>query len=348
MKWEDIKAYLPNGWEEKCTELKALSRSRNIKNAEQLLEMFFTYLTFGESLSQTVAIMATKNISIRKESFFERLQKGGDWLRWLVQNILQSYGMVMSKPQWLGEKDVLLVDGSDISLKGSNGSDYRLHMMFDLFNFCYKSLEITPATDGEKINKFKPTAKSIIIGDRGYVSTRGIEYILEQKTEFIFRYRSRAFNLYDKNGKKIDLTKNLDMGEWAYKDINCYYLYDGKLKPLRVCLMKKDERAIASSERKLKKLYSKKQIQERQPDTMMLNEYIILCTNLDCNTENIFELYRCRWQIELVFKELKTTLSFGNIPSSNPKSVKSWFYGKLLIAALSLLIVNESHFSPKG
>ena len=349
MEWKEIKSYLPVGWEEKCIELKAITRSRQIKNADELLEVIFTYLTIGESLGQTAAIMAARNIQIRKESLFERLQKAGEWLRWIVQNTLKSYGMVLEKPQWLGNKDVLLVDASEVALKGSTGSDYRLHMMFDLFNFCYKSLEITLATNGEKEDKFKPSEGSIIIGDRGYVSTRGIEYAISRKADFIFRYRSRAFNLYDKSGKRLDLTGNLnEMEDWAHKNIECFYLYGGQLKPLRVCIMKKDDRAISASVRKLKELYSKKQIAARQPDTLELNKYIVLCTNLDYNAENIFELYRCRWQIELVFKELKTTLSFGEVPSSNPASVKAWFYGKLLIAALSLLVVNDSHFSPKS
>lgn len=349
MEWKEIKRYLPKGWEEKSIELKAFERGRKIGNPEQLLESIFTYLTIGESLSLTAGIMSARNIKLSKVALFKRLQKSGEWLRWILQGILKTYGVVLEKPQWLGNKSVMLIDGSDIALKGSSGSDYRLHMMFDLFNFCYKSLEITTAKDGEKIEKYIPEKESIIIGDRGYVSTRGIEYVRKQEAEYIFRYRSRAFNLYTKDGKRIDLAQETnDLGSWENKSIDCYYQYDGELKPLRICIMKKDDKAIAASERKLKEFYSKKQISARQPDTLELNKCIILCTNLNYNTENIFELYRCRWQIELVFKELKTTLSFGEVPSSNPASVKAWFYGKLLIAALSLVIVNKSHFPPQS
>jgi len=293
--------------------------------------------------------MRAKNVNLRKESLFERLIKSGEWLRWVVQNILRTNGMVLEKPKWLEDKNVLLVDGSDISLKGSSGSDYRLHMMFDLFNFCYKSLEITTALEGERMERFKPEANSILIGDRGYVSVKGMEYAIGNKSSFILRYRARAFNLYAKGGRKLDLVREIGvLKEWEHKSINCFYLSGTKLKPLRICVMRKDQKAISASERQLKVLCSKKQIETRKPDTVELNKYIVLCTNLEYDAEKIFELYRCRWQIELVFKELKTTLSFGEVPSSNPDSVKAWFYGKLLIAAISLLILNESLFSPKA
>jgi Transposase DDE domain len=42
------------------------------------------------------------------------------------------------------------------------------------------------------------------------------------------------------------------------------------------------------------------------------------------------ELYRGRWQIELVFKQLKSILSLGYLRKVDPDSARSWLEGKLL------------------
>ena len=44
---KDIEKYLPEGWEEKSKELKALSRGRQIKTAEELLALNLLYLDNG-------------------------------------------------------------------------------------------------------------------------------------------------------------------------------------------------------------------------------------------------------------------------------------------------------------
>jgi len=47
-----------------------------------------------------------------------------------------------------------------------------------------------------------------------------------------------------------------------------------------------------------------------------------------------------------VFRRLKGLFSFGEPPGSNPDSVKAWFYGKLLVAALCEAMKKEQFFPP--
>jgi Transposase DDE domain len=58
------------------------------------------------------------------------------------------------------------------------------------------------------------------------------------------------------------------------------------------------------------------------------------------------ELYRGRWQIELVFKRLKSILQLGHLRKIDPDSAISWIEGKLFVALLleSLLRQAESFF----
>jgi hypothetical protein len=51
--------------------------------------------------------------------------------------------------------------------------------------------------------------------------------------------------------------------------------------------------------------------------------------------EQVLELYRLRWQIELVFKRMKTIVQLGHLPKHDQRSARAWLYGKLLVALLT-------------
>ena len=80
------------------------------------------------------------------------------------------------------------------------------------------------------------------------------------------------------------------------------------------------------------------------------NKYIIVATSLgkEASSARVLELYRARRQIEIAFKRLKSLFHYNDLPATNSNSVKAWFYGKLLLAALCETIVNAGRFSPSG
>jgi IS4 transposase len=77
------------------------------------------------------------------------------------------------------------------------------------------------------------------------------------------------------------------------------------------------------------------------------NRYVVLVTSItDAAPELLLDLYRQRWQIELAFKRLKSLFKYHEIPVYAEQSARSWFYGKLLLAALCETWVNKGRFSP--
>ena len=54
-----------------------------------------------------------------------------------------------------------------------------------------------------------------------------------------------------------------------------------------------------------------------------------------------------RWEIELVFKRIKSIFRYGEMPSKLEKTAESWFYGKLLLSYICESLVNKGRFSPK-
>ena len=77
--------------------------------------------------------------------------------------------------------------------------------------------------------------------------------------------------------------------------------------------------------------------------------YIILVTALpnEITSEQILELYRLRWQIELYFKRLKSIMNYGELPKRRSESVFAWLNGKIMIALLIEKILGKSDFSPQ-
>ena len=61
------------------------------------------------------------------------------------------------------------------------------------------------------------------------------------------------------------------------------------------------------------------------------------------------DLYRGRWQIELVFKRLKSLLEAGHVPKSDDDSAKAWMQAKILSALLvDRVLLEGKFFSPWG
>jgi len=121
---EEIKKILPREWESQAYELKAITRGRKIKSAEELLILNLLYHTSGKSLGGTSSILKSSgDIEMSKQAVGERIIKSMEWNRWLSENISRNAGIIGEKPSWLKYRRVLTADGTDESGTGSSGTD---------------------------------------------------------------------------------------------------------------------------------------------------------------------------------------------------------------------------------
>jgi len=342
--------YLPTNWKQLARETKAFSRARNIKTEEDLLALNMFYITNEGSFQLTSTMMKmARGISVNKNAAYERITESGEWLRCMAESLCQSKVTPYARPDFLGNKRVKLIDGSDETTRGKNKATWRVHYVFDLFGFNCASMELTTNKEGEKLTRHAVEEGDIIIADRIYCTMSGIEHVLSGNADFLLRFKSKAFILYDKEGQRINLLSHIKgLEAFENTDIQCFYkLSCGTLRPIRIVAMRKDDAAIEATKRKMNRKVVRKQEKQVQADTVELNEYIVLATSLDYTNEQILELYRARWQVEQVFHRLKSLFGYGDVPSKNEKTVKAWFYGKLFLAALCENILKEEEpFSP--
>jgi hypothetical protein len=349
--FEKLMSIMPDGWEAKAEELGAFKRGRQIKTGADLLRLNLLYQTEGKSCGGTAALLnLSGRYKITKKAVYTRIINSVSWLRWLCENIYRRSKDIIEKPEWLGEKDVYLVDASDEPVYGSKKADYRLHYAINLFDLGMKEMHLTETKVGERLGNFVNFGKGdVVIGDRGYCSIKGIEHILSSGADYLIRYGTNRFNLYDEERNGVDVLKYFEgLAEGESSSVCLYYVVNkSEYKPVKICAIRKTEEAEAEGLRKLEETNKRKGRQGPSEAQRAYNRYVIIITSLEGTEASVLmELYRQRWQIELVFKRLKSLFGYNEIPVKKEQSAQAWFYGKLLLAAICETWGNKGRFSP--
>jgi hypothetical protein len=119
----------------------------------------------------------------------------------------------------------------------------------------------------------------------------------------------------------------------------------------RLCGLRKSEAKISEAHRRILAVAVKKK-KIVKPETLEFAKYVLVFSTFPDSAftaESLLECYRLRWQVELLFKRLKTLLKIGHLPKYDPKSSRAWLYGKLFLALLVEKLARLSRaFSPWG
>lgn len=348
---EELIKLLPEGYQQACYETKAIERKRTVQTPEELLVVCLYYI-YGASLietSQFARMNGTGKIS--DVAFMKRFTKSCAWFQWIAKNIKPQKMCQYQKPEKLQKYNVIAIDASDVYTKGAVKQAWHLHYALDLFSLNCQQYKITEEKTGETLKNFRIRENDLIIADRAYATITGIEYCLENGGDFILRIRNKAFKLYSEEGKEqivlTDWLKTLDGSAcgalFYYKDSHKNY------KPVKICALPKTEEEIRKEEKLLKKKESKKQI-KISDDTKFSHRYTFVATSLPetFTAEDILEIYRLRWQVELVFKRYKSILGLGSVPVKTKEATEAWINGKMMLALLIEKFIGSVDFSPSG
>ncbi|MDR1159149.1 MAG: transposase [Syntrophomonadaceae bacterium] len=347
---EEIYTLFPEGWEEKARELGALERARNIKTAKDLLMLNLAYQTNGKSLGGTSALLKSGgSINLDKNAVYFRIQKSMDWNNWLTQNICRTAGIIFEKPEFLKDRQVIAVDATDEKMNAKGSVLARLHYAVDIYSLKPMETIATSGKTGEKLTNFTKFAKGdIILADRAYGTINSIEHTKSCGAEFIIRLKYNAFTTYDGKGERFDITDAIkDMNEGSSTEFGLNYLHGGKLTPVRICVYRKTSEQAADSKRQIKKSNKKKRRTAPSDIQLFYGNYVIVATSLPFERDKILDLYKQRWQIELLFKRLKSLFDYDDMPARTETTMKAFISGKLLLAAICEALVMKGRFSPK-
>jgi len=310
----------------------------------------------GYSLRETGVIAKTSGLAnVSDVALLKRLRKSEIWLLRLCQMLLRETGV--STPPLQRSMPLRLVDGSIIKEPGKTGRQWRLHFSFTLPEFRCDYFAITPTTGdgtGEAFAQYPIQSGDYIMGDRGYSSAKGIEYSVSHQAYVLVRVNTASLPFYHQQDQPFALLEAVggierpfETREWLVS----IQTPTGAFIAGRLCALRKSEQAIQQTQKKLLAQARKKQ-KQLKPETLEYAKYIIVFSTYpkaQFSTEELLEWYRLRWQVELVFKRLKTLLEIGHLPKSDPASSRAWLYGKLLLALLTEKLARVTcAFSPWG
>lgn len=346
---------LPSDLDGLAREHGAMRRKRGtIADGEMLLRLILLHVGGGLSLEQTVVRAAEQGLAkVTAVALFKRLRASGKWLSALTAELLRT----MPGPSLLslgGRYRLRALDATFIQEPGSTGTDWRLHYSLRLPELVCDFFEITDSHGAEHLKRLPVQSGDVVLADRGYSQRSGVAAILNAGAEVVVRLLPSGFPLLKQNGKALDLLAVLEKHlpqEGKILDLPVQFEHQGTTFPLRLCAVRKSAAASAVARRNARYETERKGGTVRQR-TLELAAYLCVLTSLPSSiisSRQVLDLYRCRWQIELAFKRLKSLLAVGHLPKKDPQSCRSWMQAKVLIALLTdKLIVESELFSPWG
>ena len=191
------------------------------------------------------------------------------------------------------------------------------------------------------------------MGAAGYCTPAGVEQVSRQGAYGLVRFNGGSLPLESRRGQRCDLLRRLGslteagrVGEWPVWVPGPTRRIEGRL-----CALRKSAQCILQAHRRLRRRASKtgKQV---QPATLEYAKYVVVFTTFprqEFTALEILQCYRVRWQIELVFKRLKSLAQLGHLPKYDESSSRAWLYGKMLVALLTQKLVRIGRaISPWG
>jgi len=298
-------------------------------------------------LRQTVVRAREQSIAnLSDVALLKRLRSSEAWLRNLTSR-MTALGAEAIVQRACSQRRVRVVDATTIEEQGGAGTDWRLHYTLCLPDLNCDFFEVTDEHGGETYRRIPVAPKDLLLGDRGYSNPPGVGAVREAGGDVLVRWNSFSFPLELAEGRAFEALRELNKlpkrgaREWAVT-----FQHGGKRYSGRLCALRKNAVATARAQEKLRQKASK---QQKQVDAqaLQLAAFVLVFTTLSAdvlNTEEVLELYRVRWQVELRFKHLKSLLGLGCLPKYDEQSCRAWIQAKLLCGLLIERLMREAEF----
>jgi hypothetical protein len=347
--WQVMTSLFPSGWQQQAKQTGAIERQRGITAPDVLLRLFLLHVARGYSLRETsVRAKESGLATISDVGLLKRLRRSEGWLHWLCSQLVTENGIQMPSD---GRRLVRIVDGTIVKEPGKTGSQWRIIYSIRLPDLRCDYFDLTATTGagtGESLARVPLAKNDLILGDAGYCSLSGIQWVVRKSADVVVRINPQNFPAEYPNGRRFDLLSHLEKLNTADGPHQWRVKLPGGIEG-RVCAIRKSEEAIRQAHRRIERRASKKQT-ETKAETWEYAKYVaVFTTDLSAATETILDWYRVRWQIELTFKRLKSLAKLGHLPKYDAQSSRAWLYAKLFVALVTQKLIRTGReISPWG
>jgi hypothetical protein len=208
--------------------------------------------------------------------------------------------------------------------------DLKTRKLFDLDITSALKNDIEDAK--EKIGKIE--RNDLIIRDLGYFSSKVINAIIDKKAFFLSRMRTKM-DVFDENQQEVSFKKMYaHMIDAKKKQHHIMATIGSKQRiPVRLLMEIVPEEIYQERIRKREKECKKKGYAITD-EFKARAHFTIMITNVpekDLPVENIYKLYKTRWQIELLFKGWKSVMGIDKIHPMKYHRLMCLLYAKFIL-----------------
>lgn len=346
--WKYLCQFLPENLSEMAKASGAVDRWRNIKNGEELLRIILAYSMEDLSLRSTAAWSSQTDLELKDTSVLHRLRKAPPLLERVLAHLLTQRLKAEAAPG----PEFRINDATVLSIPGSEGTDYRLHVVYDPAQCRLLRVEVTDHQGGERLDRDRPQAGDIVCGDRGLARAGGLHAITEAGAYVLVRMHWQNIRLHDAQEQRLEMNAILKRANVGDTGTRVYVPLPGKPSvSARLIIRPLPTEAANRNRMRLRRHAAKK---GRTPSATALRwaGYFCILTTLPeavASDDVVLELYRIRWQIEMFFKRCKGLLHFDPLRAFDPDLVRTYCLAKLIEITLIQCLQEEAiSFSPWG
>lgn len=337
--WEGIEEVLPSQWRELAVEHGLMGRKlpahlgAKVKDISEIVRMVLYQVATNSGLeSATAAFAAVGLLTISYVALHKWMKKIGPYLQELVARMVSEEHAVFAPERWAGY-EVIATDATCVERPGAKGTTARVHYALRLTDLRPVEVHITDETGGETLRRFQTESGQLWIGDRGYANAPSIAHATGRGADVLIRHNRWSLPLYDIRKKLLDIRKKLArlgkpgcVSEWKA------WVHPDKGEPVAGRLVA--VRLPANKASEARKRVRKEHGSHASDEQLWMAEFVVLFTTVPSSklkADQIVELYRLRWQVELEFKRAKSVMGLDKLPNFLPETIVSWIAAKLLL-----------------
>ncbi|WKZ62691.1 MAG: IS4 family transposase [Saprospiraceae bacterium] len=310
---------------------------KKFKSKDHLISMLFCVFAKCSSLREVSGAMLglsgkTKHFKLKHIPYRSTLsdankRRTADFFADVYRALLKKYQHLISDSRM---KDVIkrqieIFDSTTISLfqdimkcvgrtpaNGKRKGGIKMHTVINVDEAVPKMIWFTDAatSDHKLLNNLKPDSNTIYVFDKGYNDYKAFKWFTEQGAGFVTRIKDNAA---------------YTVQEELYID-DC--IHSGVLEDVIIEVSVKEDHEI--SKLKLRKV--------RFYDRVLKREFEFLTNLFEMRPDMIAAIYKLRWQIELLFKQLKSNFPLKYFLGDNENAIKIQIYCALIVNLLLTVV----------
>lgn len=228
----------------------------------------------------------------------------------------------------------------------------KIQFEYELLSGRIEQLQLQPAVQADKSYAFEKRdhlqAGELILRDLGYYSVEEYARLEERGVYYISRLKQQISIYEERKGKLVSINYKAIIGRLQksgdrYLDTIVYIGRDHK-HPVRLIANLLDDRSF--EHRVQRRKHHKRILTKEDYACCRLNLFISNISQSLLDAEQVYRLYKIRWQAELIFKTWKSILKIQCSRKMKATRFKCYLYIKLLWIVLNQQLIAISQANP--